>query len=98
MSRPSAAFEFSVSPVTACLEGARLSSSAAILDWSKARSVFGFAGSGGLAACTGGSFTWDDLTVGDYRVTEGNKTGYIHLDDPEARAGFAMDLCRIVGI
>src|SRR4029079_10529605 len=48
--RPSAALEFSVSPVTAWREGSRLSSRAAIFDWSNARSVFGFAGSGGLAA------------------------------------------------
>src|ERR1700736_1853041 len=53
--RPSAALEFSVSPVTACRLGSRLSSKAAILDWSKVRSGFGFGGcGGGVAAWTRG--------------------------------------------
>src|SRR5664279_596650 len=54
LARPIAALEFKVSPVTACRVGSRLSSRAAIFDWSKVRSAFGFAGSGGFAACTGG--------------------------------------------
>src|ERR1700759_2744917 len=47
---PSAALEFSVSPVTAARVGSRLSSSAAILVWSKVRSAFCFTGGGGVAA------------------------------------------------
>src|SRR5437016_4854020 len=55
LARPSAALELSMSPVTAARVGSRLSSRAAIFDWSNTRSAFGLLGSGGFAAaCTGG--------------------------------------------
>src|SRR5271154_5199670 len=64
---PSEADEFSVAPVIDCRVGSRLSSSAAIFDWSKVRSCFGFGGGWGAALASG--FGGGFLACSDFKAS-----------------------------
>ena len=46
------------------------------------KNIYGTLVDGTQVTGAGGTFTWSNLTVGDYQVTEGNDVAYIHLDDP----------------
>src|SRR4030081_1453194 len=64
---PSDADEFSAAPVMDCRVGSRLSSKAAIFDWSNVRSCFGFGGCGGAALASG--FGTGFLVSSDFKAS-----------------------------
>src|SRR6202171_1587932 len=64
---PSEAAEFKAAPVMDWRVGSRLSSKAAIFDWSKVRSGFGFGGCGGAALASG--FGTGFLVFSDFKAS-----------------------------
>ncbi len=44
------------------------------------KDIYGGAVDGTQVTGAGGTYTWNDLQAGDYQITEGDDTAYIHLD------------------
>src|SRR4051794_37747226 len=81
--------ELSAEPVAAWRVGSRLSSSAAILVWSKVRSCFGFGGCGGVALASG--FGTGFLVSSDFKASAiGSTLG--------GSGFFSIGLCSSLGL